>query len=63
MPIKLPEPVHEKLVRPWWSSSETMLLEGIVFIGVTIRPFHDFLALFDASAQDANGRCAFVARS
>lgn len=52
--IKLPEPVHEKFVRPWWDSVVARLPGGLAPIDVTIRPFHDFLALFYSDKLTAN---------
>lgn len=55
---KLPEPVHEKFVRPWWDSLVAMLSSELAPTEVAIRPFHNFLSLFYPDAQSANGSAA-----
>lgn len=52
--VKLPEPVHEKFACPRWDAVVARLPGGLAPIEVTIRPFHDFLALFCSDSRDAN---------
>lgn len=51
---KLPEPVHEKMVHLWWCSTDKHLPTGLAPTEVVVRPFHDYVMLFWAFAQDAN---------
>lgn len=52
--MKLPERVHEKFVHPWWSTIVKRLPHGLSPTEVILRPFHDYVTVFWAYAQDAN---------
>lgn len=60
--IKLPEPVHEVIPRPWWDGVVSKLPIDAHPVEVTIRPFHDYISLGFLDAERCTS-CAVALRN
>lgn len=58
--IRLPEPVHEKHVHPWWTATSKHFPVGLTPKEVVILPFHDYVTFYWESAQCCTRAALFL---